>query len=75
MSNDKWLTVNEICDYLQVTNETVYTWIDKNEMPAHRVGRRWMFKQLEVDKWVRNGKAAARDYNPKRSRVKTKIKG
>jgi len=27
-------------------------------MPGHRVGRRWMFKQDEVDKWVRSGGAA-----------------
>lgn len=27
-------------------------------MPGHRVGRRWMFKQNEVDEWVRSGGAA-----------------
>ncbi|MDV6341087.1 hypothetical protein R2103_04800 [Nitrosomonas sp. Is24] len=27
-------------------------------MPGHRVGRRWMFKQAEVDEWVRSGGAA-----------------
>jgi len=29
-------------------------------MPGHRVGRRWMFKQDEVDAWVRSGGAADR---------------
>ncbi|MCM3118600.1 hypothetical protein M3610_25780 [Neobacillus sp. MER 74] len=29
-------------------------------MPGHRVGRRWMFKQNEVDEWVRSGGAADR---------------
>jgi len=27
-------------------------------MPGHREGRRWMFKQNEVDEWVRSGSAA-----------------
>jgi excisionase family DNA binding protein len=56
--DQKWLTVDDICHYLSVTNETVYRWIDKKNMPGHRVGRRWMFKQDEVDAWVRAGRAA-----------------
>ena len=55
---DRWLTVEEICKYLSVTNETVYTWIEKKGMPGQRVGRRWMFKQKEVDEWIRSGGAA-----------------
>ena len=54
---DRWLTVDEICKYLSVTNETVYKRIDQKGMPGHRVGRRWMFKQEEVDSWVRTGGA------------------
>ena len=55
--DDRWLTVDEICTYLSVTNETIYKWIDQQEMPGHRVGRRWMFKKEEVDAWVRSGGA------------------
>ena len=39
---------------------TVYKWIEQRAMPGHRVGRRWMFKQDEVDAWVRSGGAADR---------------
>ncbi len=58
MSEEKWLTVEEICDYLQVKKDTIYKWIDQRSMPAHRVGRRWMFQKLEVDTWIKAGKAA-----------------
>ena len=27
-------------------------------MPAHKVGRRWMFKREQVDQWVQCGAAA-----------------
>lgn len=40
------------------SNDSVYKWIDKHEMPAHRMGRLWKFKKDEVDKWVRDGGAA-----------------
>jgi excisionase family DNA binding protein len=54
---DRWLSVEEIADYLGVSKDTVYGWISKREMPAHKVGRLWKFKADEVDEWVRNGKA------------------
>ncbi|MBW2369175.1 MAG: helix-turn-helix domain-containing protein [Deltaproteobacteria bacterium] len=44
---DRWLTVDDICKYLNVSNETVYKWIEQRGMPGHRVGRRWMFKQSD----------------------------
>lgn len=55
---DRWITVEDICKYLNVRNETIYKWIEQRDMPGHRVGRRWMFKLNEVDDWVRSGGAA-----------------
>lgn len=54
---DRWLSVDEICKYLGVSKDTVYKWIDKHKMPAHRIGRLWKLKKEEVDVWVRNGGA------------------
>jgi excisionase family DNA binding protein len=56
--DERWLTVDDICKYLNVSNETVYKWIEKRAMPGHRVGRRWMFKKDEVDAWVKAGGVA-----------------
>lgn len=55
---DRWLSVEEISDYLGVSKDTVYVWISKRGMPAHRIGRLWKFKSDEVDVWVRSGGAA-----------------
>lgn len=55
---DRWLSVEEIAEYLGVSKDTVYAWINKLEMPAHRIGRFWKFKSDEVDEWVRSGGAA-----------------
>ncbi|MCU5787655.1 helix-turn-helix domain-containing protein [Alloalcanivorax marinus] len=54
---DRWLSVDEISKHLGVSSDTVYRWIDKNSMPAHRMGRFWKFKKDDVDEWVRNGGA------------------
>jgi len=55
---DRWLTVDDISKYLSVTKDTIYKWIEYRNMPAHKVGRKWMFQKTEVDEWVKSGKAA-----------------
>jgi excisionase family DNA binding protein len=54
----RWLSISEISQYLGVSNDTVYKWIEHKELPAHKIGRLWKFKKDEVDEWVRSGKAA-----------------
>jgi excisionase family DNA binding protein len=56
--SDRWLSVEEIAEYLGVSKDTVYAWINKRHMPSHRIGRLWKFKSDEVDVWVRSGGAA-----------------
>ena len=55
---DRWLSISEICQYLGVSSDTIYKWIEKKGMPAHKIGRLWKFKKNEVDDWVRSGQAA-----------------
>ena len=52
---DRWLSVDEIAAYLGVKRDTVYKWISRNKMPAHKVGRLWKFRKEEIDAWVRKG--------------------
>ncbi|MEA2031171.1 MAG: helix-turn-helix domain-containing protein [candidate division Zixibacteria bacterium] len=57
MSDDRWLSVDEIAAYLGIKPPTVYKWIDRKKMPAHKVGRLWKFRAEEIDKWVKSGEA------------------
>ncbi|MBA7561035.1 hypothetical protein ES708_02669 [subsurface metagenome] len=54
---DRWFSVDEIAEYLGVKRDTIYKWIDKKGIPAHKVGRLWKFRKDEVDEWIRSGKA------------------
>lgn len=54
----RWLSVEEIAHHLGVSRDTVYSWINTRQMPAHKVGRLWKFQTQEVDAWVRSGGAA-----------------
>jgi excisionase family DNA binding protein len=59
--HDRWLSVDEIAEYLGVTRDTIYTWVADKGLPGHKVGRLWKFKRDEVDGWVRAGGATHRD--------------
>jgi len=63
---EKWSSMDEVLEYLDVSREAVLRWIAKREMPAHKVGRLWKFKLSEVDAWIRSGRADDRyDATPK----------
>ena len=60
--DDRWLSVDEMADYLGVSKDTVYAWVTCKTMPGYRVGRFWKFKKVDVDAWVRAGGATAADF-------------
>ena len=61
---NRWLSVEEIAEYLGVSKDTIYAWRAKKGLPAHRVGRFWKFKAQEVDVWVRDGGAGEDNGTP-----------
>ena len=60
IDSERWLSVEEIRTHLGISKETVYRWLEKKKIPAHKVGRLWKFKVSEVDEWVKNGDADER---------------
>ena len=60
---ERWLSVAEIASHLGVNPDTIYKWIERKQLPAHKVGRLWKFMARVVDEWVRAGKAAGDDRN------------
>ena len=62
VTEDRWLSVDEIGAYLGVKRDIVYRWIAKRQMPVHRIGR-LKFRREAVDEWVRSG--GAEEIGPK----------
>ena len=57
MIDDRWISVEEVAAYLGVKRDTIYKWINRRNMPAHKAGRLWKFRKDEIDEWVRSGGA------------------
>ena len=57
IDQDRWLSVEEIAVHLGIKKDTVYKWVVKKHMPAHKVGRLLKFDKSEIDDWVKSGQA------------------
>jgi excisionase family DNA binding protein len=64
LAAERWVSVDGVAEHLGVAKDSVYRWIERRGLPAHRVGRLWKFKLTEVDDWVRAGGAAEPDDGP-----------
>lgn len=61
MTEARWYSLEEISEYLGgVSRDTIYKWIQRKSLPAHKVGRLWRFRLNEVDEWVKAGSAPAK---------------
>jgi excisionase family DNA binding protein len=65
---DALLTLHEVADLLKVAEKTVYTMAQRRELPAFKVRGQWRFKQTDLDLWIEERKAAARDERRKGAR-------
>ena len=55
---EKWKSMPDLLEYLDMSREAVLEAITKHGMPAHKIGRLWKFKFSEVDEWIRSGQSA-----------------
>ena len=56
MKVEKWVDVEDVMEYLGVSNRTVLNWINAGKIPAYKAGRKYKLKLSEVDEWIRAGK-------------------
>ena len=63
MTENRWMSAEEMAAHLGVKRDTVYKWRFRHQMPAHKVGKLWKFRKKEVDRWVVSGKAGGRSVN------------
>ena len=52
MESSDIMTVEEVAEYLRVSDRTVYAWAQKGEIPCGKFGSTWRFKRDKVEEWV-----------------------
>jgi len=52
MVDEAILTIEEVAQYLRVSERTVYDWAQKGKIPSGKIGTAWRFKRVEIEQWV-----------------------
>lgn len=50
--NHEIMTIEEVAEYLRVSERTVYDWAQKGQLPGGKLGTTWRFKRVDIEKWV-----------------------
>lgn len=45
------MNLEEVAKYLKLKPQTIYTWAQKGDIPAAKLGREWRFKKSIIDRW------------------------
>jgi len=48
----KFMTVEEVANYLRVTEKTIYRLLKQGKIPATKVGNQWRFDTNSIDEWL-----------------------
>lgn len=57
MTDETYMTTEEVLEYLQVNLRTVYRLIKAGRLPAVRVGLQWRFRRQDLDAWLASQRA------------------
>ena len=53
------MTLEEVANYLRVTEKTIYRLLDKRGIPATRVGHQWRFDKAAIEVWLNQSSTEA----------------
>lgn len=52
LQKTKWLTISEACNYLEISEQTMFRWMRSGKITYYKVGKSTRFKEEDLDKAV-----------------------
>lgn len=49
---DEVLIIQEVANYLKLTEKTAYRLAAEGKLPGFKVGGSWRFKQIDIEQWI-----------------------
>lgn len=53
---EKFLTINEASEFLNISVPTIYSKVSKNELPVMKRGKRLYFSNIELQEYLKQGR-------------------
>lgn len=48
------MTTLETCQYLKITQRTLYRYLQSRQIPAFKLGKEWRFVRSDLEQWIRD---------------------
>ena len=61
---EQLLTLEQVAEYLNVDQFTVYRLLSDKDLPAFKVGNQWRFKRRLIENWLAKNSNTNRKYAP-----------
>ena len=58
MDRTKWLTIEELAEYLKMGRTKLYSMAQEGDIPASKIGNQWRFDREEIDQWMKRQRPA-----------------
>lgn len=50
--NDEIMTVNEVAEYLKISEVTTYKLVQEGKIPAFKIGRHWRVEKRDLSEFI-----------------------
>jgi len=67
------MNIRQASEYLGVSPDTLYKYVNEQKIPAFKLGNRWRFKKSKLDAWMEE-KSMETESRGNRKRVKAAMK-
>ena len=52
---EKYLTIEDLANYLKLAEQTIRRWVLNREIPYHKIKKVIRFRVSEIEKWIDDG--------------------
>jgi excisionase family DNA binding protein len=69
------MNIRQAAQYLGVSPDTLYKYVNEQKIPAFKLGNRWRFKKSKIDQWMEEQSAEREPQDKKKIKAAMKAAG
>ncbi|MGO8983736.1 MAG: helix-turn-helix domain-containing protein [Terriglobales bacterium] len=69
------MNIRQASQYLGVSPDTLYKYVNEQKIPAFKLGNRWRFKKSKIDDWMEEKSTEAEPRDRKKNKAAMKAAG
>jgi excisionase family DNA binding protein len=63
------MNIRQAAQYLGVSPDTLYKYVNEQKIPAFKLGNRWRFKKSRLDQWMEEKSAEAEQKRTRKAKA------